>query len=52
MLRRSQWQSIASLHHPSDKPGCTSTTAVPSWAHRAALSAVPFVSGRYGADVS
>ena len=51
MFRRQVQHSMESAHHFSSRPDCNNTAEVPSFALRAALSAIPFVSDRCGVDV-
>ena len=46
-----QWHSVDSDHHFSSSPDCSNTADVPSFTRRMALSAMPFVSGRWGVEV-
>ena len=43
--------SMGSTHHFSSKLDCNNTAEVPSQTLRTALSAIPFVSDRWGVDV-
>ena len=43
--------SMESAHHFSYKRDCYSTADVPSFTRLTALSAIPFISGRWGVEV-
>ena len=50
-FRRWQEHSMETDHHLSSSPDCSNTADVPSFILRTALSAIPFVSDRWGVEV-